>query len=158
MIRSRTVALLILISLSSLSLTVPTLAPDKVDMTPVDLEKTATHVVLGEVTSIYTKEETVGKWCYTRYLAEVHVADVEKGIGLAKGELIYARYWTRRYLGQVAPPSTNGHRGLAKEGETLRIYLARNAYDGFQRINDDGGFNVIGANGFEKLKGESGGR
>jgi len=28
------------------------------------------------------------------------------------------------------------------------IYLAKNAYDGFTRDNHDGGFNVIGANGF----------
>jgi hypothetical protein len=31
------------------------------------------------------------------------------------------------------------------------VYLARNAHDGFDPDNKDGGFNVIGANGFEKL-------
>ena len=36
------------------------------------------------------------------------------------------------------------------------MYLARNAYDGFGADNKDGGLNVIGANGFEKLKPASG--
>jgi hypothetical protein len=49
------------------------------------------------------------------------------------------------------PPGTNGHRGCPSEGATLRIYLARNAYDGFSDDNKDGGFNVIGANGFEEM-------
>jgi hypothetical protein len=31
------------------------------------------------------------------------------------------------------------------------VYLARNAYDGYTFDNKDGGFNVIGANGFETL-------
>ena len=40
---------------------------------------------------------------------------------------------------------------------TMRIYLARNIYDEFSRKkNMDGGFNVIGANGFERLDGASG--
>jgi hypothetical protein len=34
----------------------------------------------------------------------------------------------------------------------VRIYLARNAYDGYTYENKDGGFNVLGVNGFEKLK------
>ena len=38
-------------------------------------------------------------------------------------------------------------RRIPKEGDRVRVYLARNAYDGFGD-NGDGGFNVIGANGF----------
>jgi hypothetical protein len=126
---------------------------EKADMPPEGLRRTATHVVVGEVKAIYTRESREGKWRYTRYVAEVSVEKVEKGEGLAKGALVYARYWTRRWIARSAPPpSTSGHRGLPKEGETLRIYLARNAYDGFTNDNKDGGFNVIGANGFERLK------
>jgi hypothetical protein len=63
---------------------------------------------------------------------------------------VYVRYWHRESVG--APRlDTNGHRGLPKQDEILRIYLARNAYNGFGTTND-GGFDVIGANGFEKLK------
>ena len=38
-----------------------------------------------------------------------------------------------------------------RDGATIRAYLARNACDGFGETKD-GGFNVIGANGFEKVK------
>lgn len=126
---------------------------EKADMPPEGLRKRATHVVVGEVNAVYTREYRDGKWRYTRYVAEVSVDEVEKGEGLAEGALVYARYWRRRWLARSTPPMTTaGHRGLPKEGETLRIYLARNAYDGFTKDNNDGGFNVIGANGFERLK------
>jgi hypothetical protein len=133
-----------------LALVLP-VAAEKVDMPREGLEKTATHIVVGEVRAIYTRQETAGDWRYTRYLAEVAAKEVEKGEGLAPG-LVYVRYWHREWHGGRTPPlDTAGHRGLPKEGETLRIYLARNAYDGFTKENADGGFNVIGANGFERL-------
>jgi hypothetical protein len=127
---------------------------EKVDMSPKALRDTATHVVTGEVVAVYSRVETAGEWRYTRYVAEVKVATVEKGEGIAKGSLAYVRYWTRAWVGRrPMPPSTTGHRGLPEAGEKHRIYLARNAYDGFASAeeNSDGGLNVIGANGFEKL-------
>lgn len=116
------------------------------------MRKKATHVIVGKVVGVFERSETVGDWKYTRYVAEIRVDESEKGDGVDKGSLVYARYWRRRWIGQGRVPlSTSGHRGLPGEGETPRIYLARNAYDGFSRDNMDGGFNVIGANGFEKL-------
>jgi hypothetical protein len=127
-------------------------AAEKVDTPPKGLFAGATHVIQGKVTAVYDRQETVGSWRYTRYCAEVLITKVEKGKGLAAKGLVYARYWKRRWVGPGdMPPSTNGHRGLPKAGETLRIYLAKNAYDGFSNENTDGGFNVLGANGFEKL-------
>jgi hypothetical protein len=131
----------------------PTLRAEKVDTPPAGLRKGATHVITGTVTAIYERESREGEWKYTRYVAEVCVKTVEKGEGLAAGDLAYVRYWRRSWRGsREMPPSTSGHRGLPKEGETLRIYLARNAYDGFSTENDDGGLNVLGANGFERLE------
>ena len=123
---------------------------EKVDLPPAGLRKTATHVVTGTVKAIYERKERKDGWAYTRYVAEVAIDAVEKGAGLEKGRLAYVRYWRRSYVGGKPPPSTSGHRGLPKAGETLRIYLARNAYDGFGKTQD-GGLNVIGANGFERL-------
>ena len=122
-------------------------------MPPAGLEKTATHVITGEVAAIYKRKTVEGDWTYTRHVAEVRVKTVEKGEGLKPGDLAYVRYWRRSWSGRGDMPlSTGGHRGLPKEGETLRIYLAQNAYDGFHTENHDGGFNVIGANGFERMK------
>jgi hypothetical protein len=134
----------------SVVLTVPVRA-EKIDMSPEELRKTATHVLTGRVTAVYDRTETAGDWKYTHYVAEIRVEDCEKGDGIRKGDLVYARYWRRAWVGKdLQPPSTSGHRGLPGAGEPVRVYLARNAYDGFSFDNKDGGFNVIGANGFEK--------
>ena len=124
---------------------------EKVNMPPAALKKTATHVIVGEVAQIYERKEVSEEWNTTYYLAEVRIKEVEKGDGIKPEELVYVRYWNRsRMPNRPLRPDTNGHRGLPTKGETLRIYLARNAYNGFGSTND-GGFDVIGANGFEKL-------
>ncbi len=128
---------------------------EKANMAASDLSKTATHLIVGKVAAVYERTETTGDWKYTKYVAEIRVSNCEKGEGLKKGDLVYARYWNRAWQGRgPMPPSTSGHRGLPAAGDTVRVYLARNAYDGFDHDNKDGGFNVIGANGFEKLQPE----
>lgn len=131
---------------------------EKVDMSPEELRKTATHVVTGKVMAVYEQTETAGNWSHTRYVAEIRADGTEKGDGVNKGDLVYARYWHRTWIGKAGgpPPDTAGHRGLPNNGDSIRVYLARNAYDGFDPDNKDGGFNVIGANGFEKLKPDTG--
>jgi hypothetical protein len=123
---------------------------EKVAMKPEVLGTIATHSVVGKVLAIYQRQETQGDYRITRYVAEIQVAACEKGGGLQKDDLVYARYWHRDWLGKEdMPPGTSGHRGLPAEGDTLRVYLARKAYDGFGD-NLDMGFNVIGANGFQR--------
>lgn len=123
---------------------------EKVNLTPEQLRQTATHVVTGKVSASYQRIEKAGDWNYTKYVAEVRVDQCEKGDGIDKNELLYVRYWTKAWVGRgPPPPDTSGHRGLPRDGQTIRVYLARNAYDGFGDTKD-GGFNVIGANGFEE--------
>jgi hypothetical protein len=125
---------------------------EKVDLDAAGLRATATHVVLAEVKAVYERTQREGDYRVTRRVAELKVEQVEKGEGLDASAPLYVRYWTQTWAGAGAmPPGAGGHRGLPKEGERLRIYLARNAYDGFSTTNHDGGFNVIGANGFERL-------
>jgi hypothetical protein len=120
-------------------------------MLPQHLHETATHIIVGTVLRVFQRQVRDETWDTTYYVAETRVTEVEKGMGLEKGTLVYVRYWTRRWRQGRPQPDTNGHRELPNDGETLRIYLARNAYDGFGKT-DDGGLNVIGANGFERLK------
>jgi hypothetical protein len=128
------------------------LCAEKIDMDPGELRETATHVIVGEIVHVYERKEVDKEWSTTHYVAEVRVKEIEKGGGIEKGGLVYVRYWRRSWVGEGhIPPSTVGHRGAPKSGESLRIYMSRNAYDGFGTTND-GGFNVIGANGFERLK------
>ena len=133
-----------------------TVRAEKADMSPAQLLKTSTHVVVSEVRAIYSRKQTVGEWEYTNYVAEIRVDKIEKGGGLKEGDLAYVRYWTRLWTGKgLAPASTSGHRGLPSPGEVVRLYLSRNAYDGFTRDNSDGGYNVVGANGFEGIESDS---
>jgi hypothetical protein len=139
--------LILLFTLAALGSFAPVRA-EKVDLGPNQLRDIATHVVVGKIVAVYERKERKGDWNYTHYLAEVKVDKSEKG-DLKAGALAYVRYWTRAHARRgLPPPSTKGHRGLPAAGETKRIYLARNAYDGFSKDNDDGGLNVIGANGF----------
>src|SRR6186713_3195955 len=124
---------------------------ERVDMPPAWLKETATHVIIGTVTAVYESKVEDKEWSTTRCVAEVRIKTAEKGEGLKTGDLVYVRYWHRRWISASPPrPDTNGHRGLPNSGQTLRIYLARNAYNGAGTRND-GGFDVVFANGFEKL-------
>lgn len=141
-----------LVALVVAALVSSSVAAEKVDMAKERLASTATHVVLAKVAAVYTRVVREQDWNVTRHVAEVGIEAVEKGEGIATSDPLYVRYWTREWAGRgTPPPSTAGHRGLPKEGARVRIYLARNAYDGFDPENNDGGFNVIGANGFEAL-------
>jgi hypothetical protein len=122
---------------------------EKEPLSPEELRETATHVVVGKAAQIFARTEKVNNYEYTRYVAEIRVGKVEKGDGIKPGELMYVRYWRKRWLGPGnPPPDTSGHSGRPTAGQTLRIYAAKNAYDGFGTAKD-GGYNVIGANGFE---------
>ena len=136
-------------------LAVAVLAPlaanaEKVDTPPAAMRKGSTNVIVGTVKAVYMRTAKEGKWRVTRYVAEVCVDTDEKGT-LAKDALAYVRYWTRRWAGPGSmPPSTAGHRGLPKEGETLRIYAVSKGYNGAGDTTD-GGLDVYFANGFERL-------
>jgi len=124
---------------------------EKIDLTPEQLRKTATHIIVGKIRRVYTTQETKGNWKVTRYVAEVRVSQLEKGKGIDVGKTLFVRYWTQRWAGRgVPPPSTHGHRDLPGPSDERRIYLARDAYNGFGEGDRDGGFDVIGANGFER--------
>jgi len=126
--------------------------PEIPHKTPERLAKAATHIAVGEVVRIYSVEEKETNWRYTRYVAELRVEAVEKGEEFSAGELLYVRWFSRRYRGGTPPTSSNGYYGVTpSSGDRVRAYLARNAHDGFNPDNMDGGYNVLIPNGFEKL-------
>jgi hypothetical protein len=127
------------------------LRAERVPMSPANIEKNSTHAVIGKVTAIYSKTSPAVKgFKDTHYVAEVRLEKIEKGDAIKTGELIYARYWTREWVGVgFPPPDTTGYRGIPKEGETLRIHLTRGGYNGFGTTKD-GGFTVLGPNGFDR--------
>ena len=92
------------------------LRAEKVSMSPEELRKTATHVITGQVTAIYQRIETAGDWKYTKYVAEIRVEKCEKGDGLKKGDLVYARYWQLRLDWEGSSASVHSRAsGLAEQ-------------------------------------------
>lgn len=124
---------------------------EKAPLSKEQLQSTATHVVVGKVQAIYSRKELRRSYQYTHYVAEVKVDKLEKGEGIQG--LVYVRYLDIEWIGKGSmPPGPSGHYPSPKVGETYRIYLAQNAYDGMNDENKDGGFNVIYGNGFQPTK------
>ena len=121
------------------------------------LEKIATHIVVGNVKAIYSFKQSEGiplvsGYVYDRKVAEVKIKRVEKG-KIAEN-LVYARYWSRSWKGiGLPPPGGQSYDPQPKVGQTCRFYLAKIASDGWssQDSNQDGGYNVVYVNGVEPI-------
>ncbi len=121
------------------------------------LEKIATHIVVGNVQAIYSYKQSEGiplvsGYVYDRKVAEVKIKRIEKG-KIAEN-LVYARYWSRSWKGiGLPPPGGQSYDPQPKVGQTCRFYLAKNAYDGWSSkdSNQDGGYNVLYVNGVEPI-------
>ena len=124
----------------------------KAPYTKKQLEKIATHIVVGTVQAVYTRTEREGSYEYTRKVAEIRIESLEKGEG--PSGLVYARYFDRRWRGRgPMPPGGGSYSGQPKPGGKYRFYLARNAYDGWSKNgSQDGGYNVIYVNGIQPVK------
>ena len=120
------------------------------------LEKIATHVVVGKVQAIYSYKECEGipvlsGYEYDQKVAEVKIEKVEKGKIVES--LVYVRYWNRKWKGLgLPPPGGQSYENQPEKGETCRFYLAKNAYDGWSKGSQDGGYNVVYVNGIQPIK------
>ena len=120
------------------------------------LEKTATHIVVGKVQAVYSYKEREGipvlsGYEYDHKVAEVKIEKVEKG--KITESLVYVRYWSRNWKGLgLPPPGGQSYENQPKKGETCRFYLAKNAYDGWSKGSQDGGYNVVYVNGIQPVK------
>jgi hypothetical protein len=111
------------------------------DHTPEERLRVCTHLVGGEVRAVYASVAREGDYEQTKGVVEIRVTAVPKGDGLARGGLVYARYWQSRWVGAgAAPPGSGGHRGLPKAGDAVRVFLKR---------ADDGGYDVLFPDGFQ---------
>ncbi len=98
---------------------------EKANMSLVDMRNTVTHVIVGKVAAVYQRSEVDKDWSYTRYVAEIRVIDCEKGDGIKKGDLVYARYWTRAWHSNRPPlPDTSGYRGIPSTDDDRSCVLS----------------------------------
>ena len=131
----------VILSALVVALLAPGAGAEVPNRTPEQLQEWSTHLVAGEVQTLYVSVSRGDKFEDTKGVAEVRVTAVEKGDGLEPGELVYARYWRRKWVGEGQPPTgSNGHRGLPKAGDVVRVHLKR---------AKDGGYDVLLPNGFQ---------
>ena len=111
------------------------------NQSPEQLKKNAHNIVVGQVQAIYRSSERDANHEHIDSVAEIRVTAVEKGTAFQPGDLVYARFWNRNWLGAGSPPpGSGGHRGAPKKGESARVYLER---------GEDQGNNVLLPNGFQ---------
>ena len=107
-----------------------------------ELKSKATHIVMGKVRNVYSTTEKSENWEDTNFVAEMSVVSVEKGGGINSGDVIYAHYWKKKWVGKGDPePHSSGHGGV-KKGDFVTAYLKRK----------DGAYQVLLPNGFATLK------
>ena len=129
----------------------------KVPFSEDQLEKIATHIIVGKVEAVYSYKQREGvplvsAYEYDHKVAEVKVEKVEKG--KISESLVYVRYWSRTWKGiGLPPPGGQSYENQPKKGQFCRFYLAKNSYDGFSKEeNQDGGYNVVYVNGVQPIK------
>jgi hypothetical protein len=143
-------------TLAGLLLLTATMArAERVPLSAEQKKAESTHIVTGVVKAVYSRE--VGTTLYgkgtleTHYLLEIEVHRVEKGGGVEKGDIVYARCWRLKKRGASGlVPGPSGHFDLPKEGETVRAFLAKGRYGPTGQA--DNGSAVVYPNGIEKLK------
>jgi hypothetical protein len=136
-------------------LTVTTARGERPALSPEEQKAEATHIVTGVVTAVYSREvETTlyGKGTLeTHYLLEIEVRGIEKGGGIDKGDVVYARCWRLKKRGEGGVvPGPSGHSDIPKEGEQVRAFLAKGKYGPTGQA--DNGSTLVYPNGIEKLK------
>jgi hypothetical protein len=91
--------------------------------TPEQLQKNSSHIVTGEVLAVYSYDDKDGDMVTARHVAEIKVDAVEKGEGLAAGQVVYVRLWTvkKRPEGWVG---ASGH-SVPKPGDVVRAHVTR---------------------------------
>lgn len=107
------------------------------------LQERASHIVTGTVDRIYISTEDRGNWRFRHQVAAISVETVDKGERVRNGDMLYARFWNKEWIGDgPSPPDFYGHRGVPGAGDFVRVYLSQ---------QQDGGLDVFAPNGFESV-------
>ena len=92
-------------------------------MRPVEKREDADIVVSGRVLAVYARESEG----YREYIVEIQVEQVEKGAGVAPGDIFRAYCYQRKEGKGGLQFDTAGHTKVPKEGERVKAYVKRGA-------------------------------
>jgi hypothetical protein len=106
---------------------------------PEELQKNASHIVIGTVKFIGSSERRDKEWQRTGGVVEIKVSEVEKGKRIEVGDCVYPRFWTQMWIGKGNPPPYGSGHHLPQVGDRVRVFLKQN----------DGGYDALLPNGIE---------
>jgi hypothetical protein len=108
---------------------------------PDELEKNATHIVIGTVRFIGSTENRDRDWLKSGGVVEIKVTEVRRGKRIEAGDCIYPRFWRQAWIGKGNPPPYGSGHHLPGVGDRVRVYLKEN----------DGGYDALLPNGIEVI-------
>jgi hypothetical protein len=128
---------------------------ERVPLDAQGLQRESTHIVVGQVKGVYSRDAESTLYgrgtIVTRFLIEIEIQGIEKGDGLKKGNLVYARCWGLKKRGEFGNrPGPSSHSPIPQEGEVVKAYLARGKYS--PTGQEDNGYAVVYPNGIEVLE------
>ena len=110
---------------------------DRPHLSPERLAASSSDVVIGAVVRVYTKELTNTDFQTTLCVAEIAVEKVVKGDSLKPGSIVFAKYYSKKWVGEgQMPPGWNGQQCVA--GGRYRVHLRGSHVKGFRVVEPNG--------------------
>ena len=126
-----------LVALASCLFGLTVFSIDRPRLSPERLVASSSDVVIGAVVRVYTKESTDTKFQTTLCVAEIAVEKVVKGDSLKPGNNVFAKYYSKKWVGEgPMPPGWNGQQCVA--GGRYRVHLQGNRAKGFRVVEPNG--------------------
>lgn len=109
-----------------------------------ELTKSSSNIIHGVVENFYERKARKGMFEDTYIVAEIVVSKVEKGTELRVGDRVYAKFWSKSWLGPAitTPPGTYGFRPTPSRGDSSGVYLKGDRKSGFEVLHPNGFFDI----------------
>lgn len=108
---------------------------------PDELAKAKT-IVVGKINGTYKETTRTADWEDSHGVVEIAVESIERGEGLKPGQVIFARFWNRGWIGKKNPPPYGTGHHLHASGSTIRAHLEY----------DNGAYKILLPNGLVKIE------
>jgi hypothetical protein len=120
----------LLLSLAAFCATAVVTRGEIAPKSPEQLAKSNT-IVVGKINGIYRDTTRSENWEDHHGVVEIAVESVERGENVKPGDIIFARFWNRYWIGKKNPPPYGTGHHLHDKGATVRAHLdpGKGAYE-----------------------------